>query len=85
MECTTMSRATDAITASPARDASRSAEQLDELLTRLTWQNERRRRLEAISDPFWVEAVAAELNRHATPKLVHSPVNRDRTAFDGWC
>jgi hypothetical protein len=43
--------------------------------------NEAKRRLAAISDPWWVEVVA---DMNLRPKIVHTPVNRDRTAFDGW-
>src|SRR5258707_5737093 len=43
--------------------------------------NETRRRLAAISDPWWVEVVAS-LN--LKPMTVHTPVNRDRTSFDAW-
>jgi hypothetical protein len=43
--------------------------------------SEAKRRLAAISDPWWVETIA-EMNLR--PKLVHTPVNRDRTGFDGW-
>ena len=43
--------------------------------------NEARRRLAAISDPWWVEVVAS-LN--LKPMTVHTPVNRDRTSFDAW-
>jgi hypothetical protein len=43
--------------------------------------NEAKRRLGAISDPFWLEIVAS---MNIKPKVVHTPVNRDRTAFDGW-
>jgi hypothetical protein len=39
--------------------------------------NEARRRLAAISDPWWVEIVA-DMNRHAKPLTVHRPVNRER-------
>ena len=42
---------------------------------------EKRRRLEAISHPWWVEVVAS-LN--LKPMTVHTPVNRDRTSFDAW-
>jgi hypothetical protein len=45
------------------------------------YANERRRKLEAISDPFWVEALLAEMNRNARPKLFHSPVNRDSSSW----
>lgn len=44
---------------------------------------ERRRKLEALSGPWWVEALA-RINRTAKPKLVHTPCNRERTGFDGW-
>jgi hypothetical protein len=43
--------------------------------------NAAKRRLAAISDPWWVEVVA-EMN--LKPKLFHTPVNRERTAFQGW-
>jgi hypothetical protein len=43
--------------------------------------NEAKRRLAAISDPWWVEVVA---EMSLKPKLVHTQVNRDRTAFQGW-
>jgi hypothetical protein len=43
--------------------------------------DEKHRRLAAISDPWWVEVVAS---MNLRPKLVHTPVNRDRTGFDGW-
>jgi hypothetical protein len=43
--------------------------------------NEARRRLAAISDPWWLEVVAS-LN--LKPMAVHTPVNRDRTSFDAW-
>src|SRR5258708_13374129 len=42
---------------------------------------EKRRRLEAISHPWWVEVVAS-LN--LKPMTVHTPVNRARTSFDAW-
>jgi hypothetical protein len=42
---------------------------------------EAKRRLSAISDPWWVEVVGS---MSLKPKLFHTPVNRDRTAFDGW-
>lgn len=45
--------------------------------------SERRRRLEAISSPWWVELTAA-VNKTAKAKLVHTPVNRDRTGYQGW-
>lgn len=66
-----MSQATESITATPPESTSPLA------------AAERRRRLEAISDPWWVEVVA-EMNRHTKPKLFHTPVNRDRTGFQGW-
>ena len=61
----------------------------DEALTyaaRVIWYrqirtNEARRRLAAISDPWWVEVVAS-LN--LKPTTVHTPVNRDRSSFDAW-
>ncbi len=43
--------------------------------------NEARRRLAAISDPWWLEVVAS-LN--LKPGGPHYPVNRDRTSFDAW-
>jgi hypothetical protein len=43
--------------------------------------NEARRRLAAISDPFWLRLVAG---MNLQPKIVHTPVNRERTAFQGW-
>jgi len=43
--------------------------------------NEARRRLAAISDPWWLEVVAS-LN--LKPMAVHTPVNRDCTSFDAW-
>jgi hypothetical protein len=43
--------------------------------------NAAKRRLAAISDPWWVEVVA---EMSLKPKLFHSPVNRERTAFQGW-
>jgi hypothetical protein len=43
--------------------------------------NEARRRLAAISDPFWLRLVSG---MGLSPMVVHQPVNRDRTAFDGW-
>jgi hypothetical protein len=43
--------------------------------------NEARRRLAAVSDPFWLRLVAG---MNLKPKLFHTPVNRDRTAFQGW-
>jgi hypothetical protein len=43
--------------------------------------NEARRRLARISDPFWVRLVAG---MNLQPMTVHRPVNRDRTAFQGW-
>src|SRR5258708_33984551 len=42
---------------------------------------EKRRRLEAISHPWWVE-VGASLN--LKPMTVHTPVNGDRTSFAAW-
>ena len=45
--------------------------------------NKARRHLAALSDPWWLEVVA-EMNVTAKPKLVHTPVNRERTGFDGW-
>jgi hypothetical protein len=53
----------------------------DERNTSPEWLNERRRKLEAISDPFWVEALLAEMNRHARPALGLRPVNRDRSSW----
>jgi hypothetical protein len=43
--------------------------------------NEARRHLAAISDPWWLEVVAG---MNLKPMLVHQPVNRERTGFDGW-
>jgi hypothetical protein len=43
--------------------------------------NEARRHLSAISDPWWVGVVAA---MSVGTKIVHTPVNRDRTGFQGW-
>jgi hypothetical protein len=43
--------------------------------------NEARRRLAAVSDPFWLRLVAG---MSLQPKPVHTPVNRERTGFDGW-
>jgi hypothetical protein len=43
--------------------------------------NEAKRHLAAISDPWWVEAVAS---MNLQPMIAHRPCNRDRTAFDGW-
>jgi hypothetical protein len=43
--------------------------------------NEARRRLAAASDPFWLRLVAG---MSLQPKPVHTPVNRERTAFQGW-
>jgi len=43
--------------------------------------NEAKRRLAAISDPWWVEVVAS---MNLKPMGAHQPVNRDRTGFDGW-
>jgi hypothetical protein len=43
--------------------------------------NEARRRLAAISAPFWLRVVAC---MNLKPKAVHTPVNRERTAFGGW-
>jgi hypothetical protein len=45
--------------------------------------DEAKRRLGAISDPWWVEVVAG-MNQTARPMLVHRPVNRERTAYQGW-
>lgn len=54
--------------------------QADESITPIPehWQSERRRRLEAISDPRWIEIIA-ELN--LKPMIVHMPINRDRPKF----
>jgi hypothetical protein len=49
---------------------------------RMIRTNEAKRRLAAISDPWWVEVVAS-----LAPKPFAIPsarVNRDRTGFDGW-
>ncbi len=43
--------------------------------------NEAKRRLAAISNPWWVETVA-RLNLH--PMGAHEPVNRDRDSFKAW-
>jgi hypothetical protein len=43
--------------------------------------NEARRRLAAISDPFWLRLVA---DMNPKPMIAHRPVNRERTAFQGW-
>jgi uncharacterized protein YjiS (DUF1127 family) len=43
--------------------------------------NEARRRLAAISDPFWLRLLA---DMGLRQKAVHTSVNRDRTGFDGW-
>ena len=43
--------------------------------------NEAKRRVAAVSDPWWLEVVAS-LN--LKPMTVHTPVNRDRTSFDAW-
>jgi uncharacterized protein YjiS (DUF1127 family) len=43
--------------------------------------NEARRHLARISDPFWFRLVA---DIGAKQKLFHTPVNRERTGFDGW-
>jgi hypothetical protein len=65
-----MSQATKGITANPAESASSDQ-----------WANERRRRLEALSDPWWVAALLAEMNRNAKPALGLRPVNRDRSSW----
>jgi hypothetical protein len=43
--------------------------------------DEKRLRLAAISDPWWVEVVAS---MNLKPRAVHMPVNRERTGSDGW-
>ncbi len=43
--------------------------------------NEARRHLARISDPFWLRLVT---EMGSPTKLVQTPVNRDRTAFQGW-
>ena len=43
--------------------------------------NEARRRLAAVSDPFWLRLVAG---MNLQPMVVYTLVNRDRTAFQGW-
>jgi hypothetical protein len=43
--------------------------------------NEAKRRLAAISDPFWLEIVAG---MNLKPMTVHRPVNRERTGYQGW-
>lgn len=48
---------------------------------RILRTNEARRRLAAISDTWWLEVVAGMYPRQL---VVHRPVNRDRTEFQGW-
>jgi hypothetical protein len=43
--------------------------------------NEAKRRLAALSDPWWVETVAS---MNLQPLVAHQSVNRDRTGFQGW-
>jgi hypothetical protein len=45
--------------------------------------NEAKRRLAAISDPWWVEVVAS-MNVKPPLANVQGRVNRDRTGFEGW-
>jgi hypothetical protein len=68
------------------RKAKATAQEAIAYAARVLWYrqirtNEARRRLAAISDPWWVEVVAS-LN--LKPMAVHTPVNPDRTSFDAW-